>query len=250
MSAWNFMPCSSAVGTLGNAGSRCDASTPRTFRLPARTSGVSAPGSWTTASMCPPIRLVTTWAAPNGMWLTSTCCSLKKPTPVMWVWLPIPELPTRNAPGLLPGVVHQVLQAVPGRIGLHRQHRQLHRHPRHRVEGGVVEVRQAGIVDRRDRVGVEDHRVAVGLLPLHVLVADGAAGARPVDHRHRLSQLPGHAVGEDAGDHIGGRAGGEQHGELYRLGGIVLRRRLQRPEGHERQRPRPDPSRKTDAGCQ
>jgi len=71
----------------------------RSRTVPAFAYVASAPGSCTTASMCPPIRLGTTCAAAYGTSVTSTPAALNSATDEMWVWLPTPELPTVILPG-------------------------------------------------------------------------------------------------------------------------------------------------------
>ena len=59
--------------------------------------------------------------------------------------------------------------------------------------------------------------MAVRLLLLDVAVADRAAAAGAVHHRHRNAERFRHAVGEIARGHVGGAAGAEHHGHLDRL---------------------------------
>ena len=69
-------PCSRAVGTSGSAGSRFGISAASRRTDPCFTWPISAAGSCTTASTCPPTRLGTTCAAPNGISLTLTPAAL------------------------------------------------------------------------------------------------------------------------------------------------------------------------------
>src|SRR5205085_3079158 len=83
-------------------------------------------------------------------------------------------------------------------------------------EGLVVELELPGVERGRDGIRIPHQRIAVGLLRAHVLVADGAAGARPVHHQYALAELFAHAIGEHARGDVGGRAGGEEHRDLDR----------------------------------
>jgi len=87
-------PCSCAVGTSGNAGSRTEVSDASSRSCPDRTDPASAAGSCTAASTCPPSSAGTSCAAPNGTSTTSAFADLNSATDEMCVWLPFPELAT------------------------------------------------------------------------------------------------------------------------------------------------------------
>ncbi|MNC85164.1 hypothetical protein D3C83_07490 [compost metagenome] len=114
-------------------------------------------------------------------------------------------------------VLHQFAQAFPPRLSPHEQQRRLDLHARHRSERLVIESQHAGVIGRRNRIGVPHQVMAVGSLPRGVLVADRAAAARPVHHDDLRSQLLAHAFGQHAGGDVGGAAGGKQHDEFDRL---------------------------------
>ncbi len=114
------------------------------------------------------------------------------------------------------GVIDELLQRLPRRVGAHRDHRRLDAHPRDGVERLVVERQDAGVIVGRDRVRVPDDGVAVRLLLLDVAVADRAPAAGAIHHRHRHAQRFRHALSEIARGDVGSAAGAEHHRHLDR----------------------------------
>ena len=124
----------------------------------------------------------------------------------------------RVADGHLAGprfrVGEKLSERLPRSVGAHSKHRRLDEHTRHRIERTIVERELAGVIGRRNRVGVPHQRITVGLLTRDMLVADRAAGARSVHDDH----LPGRCFDMPSGEQprrdVRRGTGREQHRQL------------------------------------
>ena len=145
---------------------------------------------------------------------------------VTWVNEPLAAVPTFSLVGDFLAASGDVLQRLPGLVGLHRHHQRFHADARDRHEVLVGQLHVALQMAGADRVGIPHDRVAVGGRAGDMGVADRAAGAGTEHRHHRLAERLAHLVGQHLGDGLGG--GAEQHGHLDRLVRIFRARGAER----------------------
>jgi hypothetical protein len=127
-------------------------------------------------------------------------------------------------------------------LGIHRHHIRGVGEVGDRLEilDGIVGqiVGAAGGIDRHCRHRRDGQHVAIGSRLGGFGRADGAARAALVFDHQGLAELLAHALGDQAGDDVGGAAGSERHDHAYGMAGILVGSLGGRGKGPRAQRDR------------
>ena len=131
----------------------------------------------------------------------------------------------RDLPGTRLRVGEQLGPGLPRRLRARREHRRGRGDQAHRLEVGVLDVGDAGVVGRVDVVVDGVQRVAVGGRVLRLFRALGARGAADIRDHDRLAEALLHERRERPEEVVGVAAGGPRHDQLDRAVGVRGERR-------------------------